>query len=71
MANEGDLASVAEEFHLEHSLRLQQAQSAPGLAPKGLCHYCEEDVKPGQIFCDGHCAADYEYEMKRKRVNGR
>jgi len=41
----------------------------------GVCHYCESTIQPGHLFCPAEdtysCADDWEYERKRKEVNGR
>ena len=32
----------------------------------GECHACYETVRPGQLFCDGRCADEFE----RRQQNG-
>ena len=41
------------------------------LAAVGYCHYCEEELPPGRLFCDKDCAGDWQYEQDRKRALGR
>jgi hypothetical protein len=41
------------------------------LIPVGCCHYCNELLpKVGQLFCDGLCLKDYEYEDRRRKASG-
>lgn len=46
----------------------------PRLDRCGSCHYCGEDVRGDQLFCNSEyseCAADYEREQKILKVQGR
>ena len=43
------------------------------LKPVGFCHYCNEVVVHGMLFCevdDNECAKDWAYEQARKKANG-
>lgn len=43
------------------------------LIPVGRCHYCNEIVVHGMLFCDteeNECAKDWEHEQARKKANG-
>lgn len=70
MADEADLAFDSEQRHL--SLALAAQRSRPGaLRPVGHCHNCGSDEGIGQrLFCDGDCAADWEYEDALRRKLG-
>ena len=37
----------------------------------GSCHNCSEAVKGDKLFCGSDCAADYEYEQKILKAQGR
>jgi hypothetical protein len=43
----------------------------PRLDRCGSCHYCSEAVKGDKLFCGAECAADYEYEQKTLKAQGR
>lgn len=43
----------------------------PRLDRCGSCHYCSEAVKGDKLFCGSDCAADYEYEQKTLKAQGR
>jgi len=43
----------------------------PRLDRCGSCHYCSEVVKGDKLFCGAECAADYEYEQKVLKAQGR
>ena len=43
----------------------------PRLDRYGGCHYCEEEVERDRLFCSPECAADYEYEQKTLKAQGR
>jgi hypothetical protein len=43
----------------------------PKLDRCGSCHYCGEDVRGNQLFCNSECAADYEHEQKILKAQGR
>lgn len=70
MANEGDLAAVAEAIHLAEAMdrHQRQARLAPRLAPSGYCHnpLCCLDLEvPQALFCGPEC--EREYQRLRKR----
>jgi hypothetical protein len=66
MADEADLANAHIERELAASLRFRR----PTLVPCGCCHYCNEDVHPGNLFCNSECAGDWEHEQAARRRNG-
>lgn len=73
MADEVDLANEQAERWLHQSLA-NLATKAPGLSPKGSCHYCEEEFDPldpnfqKKLFCDAECAHDFEEEKRLKAL---
>ncbi len=59
MADEADRAQA----HIErmHDIAVLNARNAKReIQPNGACHYCKEPVDGKKLFCDGHCAADWE-----------
>lgn len=42
-----------------------------GLTAAMRCHYCDEDLRAGMLFCDSECSADWHEEQRRKRIAGR
>lgn len=70
MADEADLAFDSEQRHLKTALAAQRTRSA-ALRPVGSCHFCgnREGIE-GRLFCDGDCAADWEYEDGLRRKLG-
>lgn len=70
MADEADLAFDSEQRHLTHALAAQRQRSRV-LQPIGCCHYCAADITVQQrLFCDGDCAADWEYQDAVRRKLG-
>jgi len=71
MANEADLADQTIELELNAALAAVRARTGPQLAPIGVCHNCEADVEPGQLFCApvgegmSECQQDYEKRVRR------
>lgn len=70
MADEADLAFDSEQRHLTNALAAQRTRSAV-LRAVGACHNCgnTEDME-ARLFCDGDCAADWEYEDALRRKLG-
>lgn len=68
------LDAAADLTELERVSRIAEhlaRTAAKALQPKGACHFCDEPVETGEIFCDEYCAEDHEYIEKRKAANGR
>jgi hypothetical protein len=66
MTDEADLGNDRAAEQLADALaRRRQA----GPVACGACHYCGEDLKPGQRWCDRACEADWEYEQERRAAN--
>lgn len=42
-------------------------QTMTKLPYTGFCHYCDEPVKEGALFCDANCAEDYDWYQKLKK----
>ena len=59
MADEADLGSEREERDREIALKIARQQPTR-LPSTGFCHWCEEKVKKGQIFCNTDCRDDSE-----------
>jgi len=70
MADEADLAFDSEQRHLSLALAAQRSRSV-ALKPTGECHHCgETEGLFERLFCDGECAADWEYEDSLRRRLG-
>jgi hypothetical protein len=70
MADEADLAFESEQRHLIQALAAQR-RAGGRLQPIGHCHYCEStELIADRLFCDAHCAADWEYEDAVRRKVG-
>jgi hypothetical protein len=70
MADEADLAFDSEQRHLTHAIAARHA-GARVLRPVGCCHNCGNvDGIEQRLFCDGDCAADWEYQDTLRRRLG-
>ncbi|MGS0740423.1 hypothetical protein ACVBEF_01045 [Glaciimonas sp. GG7] len=50
---------------------LNQARRALGLHSDGRCHFCEESVPNGLLFCNTDCRDDYQKHQAALRRAGR
>jgi hypothetical protein len=63
-----DVANDAAETMLE----AQRSVRKPVLKPRGTCHFCEDAVGLGKLFCPGEdCRNDYEREQRIRAQQGR
>lgn len=70
MADEADLAFDSEQRYLTQALAAQRQQVGV-LRAIGSCHNCgNADGIEERLFCDGDCAADWEYEHTLRRRLG-
>jgi len=69
MADEADLAFDSEQRHLTHALATQRRRHVV-LRPIGSCHHCGTEGIEERLFCDGDCAADWEYQDSLRRKLG-
>jgi hypothetical protein len=70
MADEADLAFDSEQRHLSLALAAQRRRRG-ALQPMGCCHNCgNSDGIQERLFCDGDCAADWEYQDTLRRRLG-
>jgi hypothetical protein len=67
MADDADRAQAQIEQNLEQAL----ARRETTLQPTGLCHWCEEVVPDTALFCDEHCAADWQRHVQARARNGK
>jgi hypothetical protein len=74
MADEADQAHELEQLAL--TAALAQRKTGFRLMPKGICHNCNEHLKPKKgpnglehvkIFCDKNCSDDWESRERAKR----
>lgn len=49
---------------------LAAARRAPALQPDCRCHFCDEVVEVGRLFCDQDCRDDYEKRRASLRRTG-
>jgi len=49
---------------------LNRARRAPGLHSDGRCHFCEEAVPDGLLFCNTDYRDDYERQQSALRRAG-
>lgn len=63
IADEMDRASIEEQRTLERCIEAAKKPSKPPLPVVGSCYNCDEELGPGQRFCDSDCREDY---LKRK-----
>ena len=47
------------------------ASRTPLLEADGYCHYCDEHVAHGALFCNTDCRDDYQTEQEALRRAGR
>lgn len=70
MADEIDQANEQAERWLNQMIA--NRPTGTRLAPKGSCHYCEQEFDADapdadkKLFCDSDCASDFEYEERLK-----
>jgi hypothetical protein len=69
--NEKMLERVEENMREFVENQARRTGSQPRLARCGQCHYCSEKVNGDKLFCGSECAADYEYEQKVRKLQGR
>jgi hypothetical protein len=50
---------------------MAHARRTPKLEADGRCHYCDEHVAHGALFCNTDCRDDYEREQEALRRAGR
>lgn len=68
MADEIDRAQEHEEAMLQAAIASQQ--NAPRMKPTGSCHWCEEQVEGGLLFCDADCRDEYQRRKEIRRKQG-
>ena len=66
MADDADNAVVDMEVITAAAIEAaRRPASAPARTPTGKCHWCDDPVNPGQVFCDEFCLEDHN---KRQRA---
>jgi hypothetical protein len=50
---------------------MAHARRIPHLEADGRCHYCDDDVAHGALFCNTDCRDDYQKEQEALRRAGR
>lgn len=70
-----DLASIREQELRDAALEEQARRGAEReLIPCMRCHWCNEGIPPGALFCrsdaGGSCAADWQRDHDARKRNG-
>lgn len=50
---------------------INECRRASSLIATGFCHYCNEPLPTGRLYCNAECRDDHEYELAAKKRNGR
>lgn len=67
MADEVDITTEREEHNIANAILA--SRKAVGLKARGTCHWCEEPVGDGVLFCSVECRDDHErVSVARKRA---
>ena len=69
MSDHADIAD--EKIYRAIAVGLDASRRSPELAPDCRCHFCEEAVPVGSLFCDVDCRDDFEREQAALRRAGR
>lgn len=59
-------ASIREGHLADHAHRARGRE----LLPAGACHFCNEPVQPGRLFCDSECGWAWEELKAARKRNG-
>ncbi|MEO6919565.1 MAG: hypothetical protein ABI171_11230 [Collimonas sp.] len=67
-----DVADRAEwRIAMDLTVACAHARRTPQLEADGYCHYCDEQVAHGALFCNTECRDDYQREQEAFRRAGR
>lgn len=55
----------------EAMLEAQCKFRKPTLKAKGACHYCDDALGLGKLFCNTECRDDHEREQRIRAMQGR
>jgi hypothetical protein len=69
MADEADIAQARMERELGLILGAKRATDQPEAI--GRCHYCDEDIGSGLVFCGSDCRDDWQREKRLRQRQGR
>ena len=61
-----DQAEAAEQRHRDAALAVRK----PTLLACGRCHFCDEPLRAGLLFCGLECRDGFEAEQAARRRNG-
>lgn len=65
-----DICDQADELiQMSISRKISEIRSEKALQATGKCLNCDEQVESG-LFCDPDCRDDYDFRLKRGKVNG-
>jgi hypothetical protein len=65
MADEIDQANELADLALNIAIRNLRSTTKK-VDPTGVCHYCEAEVGPLQLYCDSECASEHANEQRLK-----
>ncbi|MEO6918583.1 MAG: hypothetical protein ABI171_06080 [Collimonas sp.] len=67
-----DVANRAEwRIAMDLTVAKAHARCTPQLEADGYCHYCDEQVAHGALFCNTDCRDDCQWEQEALRRAGR
>jgi hypothetical protein len=70
MADVADVAQIEIDSYLAAACSAA-IHGAQRLIPSGHCHNCDDPIHPiGSLFCDRHCADDYELRGRQLALQG-
>lgn len=61
-----DLASERSELERETQVAAVRRRPGSGLLACGKCHFCDEEVSTGKLYCNSDCATDHAKEQRRR-----
>ena len=65
LMDDSERATEREEIARADAMRYRK----PAPIACGVCHNCDEPVKPGRIFCCSECREDYDLRAHMKEIN--
>lgn len=66
-----DVDRTAERTEKETPLLIKNSKKPEGPKPTGFCAFCDAPLPEGELrFCDAYCRDDYDFAIKRAKING-
>ena len=70
MADDADRSDDRIQNTIDDGIR-EARRAVRELVPSGHCHWCDEAVPHGYLFCCGECREDWEHDHKRRKDTGK